>query len=121
MVNYFFDTYALIEIVRNSPNYIKYLEEPITTTRFNLVEFLYIILAEQGKDAAKKAFEKFKNAAEDVPDDILLKAVEFRLKNRGKGLSYVDCIGYVFAVENNIKFLTGDDAFEKMENVEFVK
>lgn len=121
MVNYFFDTYALIEIAKNNPSYVKYLEEPITTTRFNLVELLYIILAEQGKDAAKKAFEKFKNAAPDVPDEILLKAVEFRLKSRGKGLSYVDCIGYIFAMENKLKFLTGDDAFEKMENVEFVK
>ncbi|MBI4174112.1 MAG: PIN domain-containing protein [Candidatus Aenigmarchaeota archaeon] len=121
MVNYLFDTYALIEIVKNNPGYLKYLEENVTTTRFNLVELLYIILAEQGKDAAKKAFEKFKNAVIDIPDEILLKAMEFRLKNKGKGLSYVDCIGYVAAMENKLKFLTGDDAFEKMENVEFVK
>lgn len=121
MVNYFFDAYAIIEITKNNPNYIRFLEEPVTTTRFNLVELLHITLVEHGKDAAKKAFEKFKNTALEVSDEILLKAMEFRLKNKGKGLSYVDCIGYVFALENKLKFLTGDRAFEKMDNVEFVR
>ncbi len=36
-------------------------------------------------------------------------------------LSYVDCIGYVYAKHNNVPFLTGDREFAKMDNVEFVK
>lgn len=33
----------------------------------------------------------------------------------------VDCIGYVYAKENGLRFVTGDKEFEGMENVEFVK
>jgi hypothetical protein len=36
-------------------------------------------------------------------------------------LSYVDALGYVIATKMKIKFLTGDNAFEGMENVEYVK
>lgn len=121
MVNYFFDTYALIEIIKNNPNYIRFVDEVITTSRSNLVELIYIMLSERGEKDAKQAFEKFKDSETEVSDGLLFKAMEFRFKNRKKGLSYVDCIGYVFALENGMKFLTGDDAFEKMENVEFVK
>jgi len=121
MVNYFFDTYALIEITKNNPNYLKFIEEIIVTTRFNLAELIYIILSEKGEPSAKQAFAKFRGAEIDVSDDVLFKAMLFRFKNKKKNLSYVDCIGYIFALENNLKFLTGDDAFEGMENVEFVK
>ncbi len=32
-----------------------------------------------------------------------------------------DCIGYIFAKQLGIKFLTGDKEFENLDNVEFVK
>ena len=121
MVRYFFDTYALVEIIKNSPNYVRFADEIITTSKFNLTELIYIVLSDLGEKEAKQAFEKFKDTEISIPDEILFKAMKFRLKNRKKGLSYVDCIGYVFAFENRLKFLTGDHAFESMENVEFVK
>ena len=43
----------------------------------------------------------------------------FRLKHGG--LSYADCIGYVIARREGMKFLTGDAAFKRLENVEFVR
>ncbi|MBI2172801.1 MAG: PIN domain-containing protein [Candidatus Aenigmarchaeota archaeon] len=121
MVKYFFDTYALIEITKNKPNYIKFVEETIATSKFNLVELIYITLSDLGEESAKKIFQRFKDSEIGIPDDILFKAMIFRFRNRKKGLSYVDCIGYVFALENGLTFLTGDSAFENMENVEFVK
>lgn len=121
MVNYFFDSYALIEMTRSNPAYAIFINEPVTTTKFNLAELFYIILEEQGEEKAKASFAKFRDFEIEVPDDILFKAMLFRLKNRKKGLSYADCIGYVFALENKLKFLTGDDAFKNMDNVEFVK
>ena len=121
MVNYFFDTYALVEITKNNPNYVKFIEEVVVITKFNLAEFVYAVLSEHGETAAKNALEKFKDAEADVPDEILFKAMLFRSKNRKKSLSYADCIGYIFALENKLKFLTGDDAFRGMENVEFAK
>ncbi|MBI2232813.1 MAG: PIN domain-containing protein [Candidatus Aenigmarchaeota archaeon] len=121
MVNYFFDTYALIEISRNSPNFTHLIDEVIVTTKFNLAELIFVSLAEFGEEKAKLTFEKFKDSEEAVSDEILFKAMLFRLKHKKKGFSYADCIGYVFAMENNMRFLTGDDAFKGMENVEFVK
>ena len=121
MVKYFFDTYALIEIIRNNPSYVKFFDEPVTTTKFNLVELLYAILSEKGEAAAKEIFLKFRDAETDVSDDILFSAMLFRMKNKKMNLSYVDCIGYVFALQNGMKFLTGDSAFKDMDSVEFVK
>jgi len=121
MVGYFFDTYALIETAKNSPNYIRFMDEIVVTAKFNLVELFYIILENLGYEKAKEVYYSFKECAMEIPDDILFKALMFRLKNRKKGFSYADCIGYIFALENNLRFLTGDDAFEGMENVEFVK
>ena len=121
MVNYFFDTYSLIELTKNNPNYAVFIDEPVTTTKFNLAELFYIILVELGEKKAKGVHSKFKDFEVDVSDEILFKAMKFRFENKKKGFSYTDAIGYIFALETNLKFLTGDDAFEGMDNVEFVK
>ena len=121
MVNYFFDTYALIELVKSNPSYAIFINEPVTTTKFNLAELFYILLEEFGEEKAKLHFVRFREFEVGIPDEILFKAVIFRLKNKKKRLSYADCIGYVFALESKLKFLTGDDAFKNMDNVEFVK
>ena len=44
-----------------------------------------------------------------------------RFKYENKKLRYVDCIGYLFAQHNGIKFLVGDRKFEAWLDVEFVK
>ena len=121
MVAYFFDTYAMIELVKTSPAYAVFIEEPVTTTKFNLAELFYILLSEVGEEKAMSALTKFKDFEAEVTGEILIKAMKFRLQHKRKGFSYADCIGYVFAVQNRMKFLTGDDAFRGMDNVEFVK
>ena len=40
---------------------------------------------------------------------------------RKVSLSYADGLGYEVAQRMEIKFLTGDEAFKGLENVEFVK
>ena len=45
----------------------------------------------------------------------------FRLLNKKRKLSYVDCLGYILAGMNGAKFLTGDNQFKDLQNVEFVK
>ena len=45
----------------------------------------------------------------------------YSFKNKNKQLSIPDAIGYIIANRLNIKFLTGDEAFRNIENVEFVK
>ena len=119
MTKYFFDTYALIALIKNNPDYVKYSDELVTTTHFNLVELYYIILKDFNEEKALGLYKKFKECSTDVSDDVIFEAMKLKLKN--KSLSYVDCIGYVFAIKNNLKFLTGDKEFKDMIDVEYVK
>ena len=119
MAGYFFDTYALVEIIKNNPGYVKYFDEIITTTRYNLIELYYSLLKDLGEEKAKDGYFKFRDYVVEANDDTIFEAMRIKLKN--KGLSYVDCIGYSYALKHNILFLTGDKEFEKMKNVEFIK
>ena len=56
-----------------------------------------------------------------VSRDVLIKAVKFRIDNRQKSLSFFDCVGYLYALEKNIPFVTGDKEFEHREGVLFIK
>ena len=47
--------------------------------------------------------------------------MDFRFLNKKSNLSYIDCIGYITAFKKEVKFVTGDDQFKNMKNVEFVK
>ncbi len=119
---YFFDTYALYEIIHGSKNYEKYKSEiTIITTKLNLMELHYTILRLYGKDKADEAFENFKIYCIEINDAIIKEANELKLKYKDRRLSYVDCIGYILAKSRNIKFLTGDRGFEDLDNVEYVK
>ena len=118
---YFWDTYAIAELMHGNPNYAKYSQEPIIITIFNLVEIYWIAIREYNENEADKIYGGYSKAVIDVSDEILKKAIKFRKKNKGKDLSYADCIGYVYAVENNMKFLTGDNGFKDFEKIEFVK
>ena len=118
---YFFDTYALFEIIHKNKSYSNYLRVGIITTKLNLMELHYRLLMLYGKDIADKSYDRFVVFCVDIDDDLIKTANEFKLSNKKKDLSYVDCIGYIIAKTNNVKFLTGDREFENLENVEFVK
>jgi len=57
----------------------------------------------------------------EIDEEIILAATKFRKHYHQRNLSYADCIGYVYAVRNNLKFLTGDEQFKDLLGVEFVK
>lgn len=118
---YFFDSYAFIEIISGNPNYSKFKNTELATTKLNLMEVYYKILKEFGRKAADKFYEETVKYCININDDVIKEAMLFRLQNKSKNLSYIDCIGYVLAKINGLKFLTGDIQFKGMENVEFVK
>lgn len=120
-LNYFFDTYAMFEMIHGNRNYLPYKNALAITTKLNLMELHYRILMLYGREYAEKAYNKFLEITIELTDDIIKQANEFKLKNRKKKLSYVDCVGYVLARINRAKFLTGDKEFEKIDDVEFVK
>ena len=119
MSKYFFDTYALIELIKSNPNYINYADEIVATTLLNLIELYYCIIRDFNEEKAKNIYCKFKECIIEFKDDIVFEAMKLKLKN--KNLSYVDAIGYITALKNNLIFLTGDNQFKDMETVEFVK
>ena len=118
---YFCDTYALIELLNGNPDYANYIYADLVTLDLNLMELYYSSLRDSGKHIANKDFHQFVPFSYSFSKSIIPIAMEFKLKYRKENLSYVDCVGYVFAKQNNLLFLTGDEKFEKKENVKFVK
>lgn len=120
-MKYFFDTYAIVEIIRENKNYEKYKEEEIVTSILNVGELYYSLLREEGGKTADSWHQKLKQTAMLVDVDIIIKAMKFRFDNKSKKFSFIDCVGYVIAKDKGLKFLSGDKAFENVDNVEFVK
>ena len=121
-LKYFFDSYALYEFVNGNVNYKKYFENyDIVLTRLNVIELFYVLLKDFNLNIARKYCEYFKAFVVEFSEEVLEKAMVFKLKNKDKKLSYIDCIGHQYALSNNLKFLTGDVKFKNFKNVEYVK
>ena len=78
-------------------------------------------LRNYNEQTAQYLFKKFEAYLKPVDVKILIKAVKFRQENKKENLSFFDCVGYVYALENNMNFVTGDKEFKNKDNVEFVK
>lgn len=118
---YFFDSYAIIEIVKKNSKYLIYSDSDVTFTVFNLAEIYYSVLNSFDEETANEVFNAYREAVAEISDEVLKEAMKFRKTNKKKDLSYADCIGYVYALKNKMKFLTGDKEFEGLRNVEFVR
>lgn len=121
-MDYFLDTYAMIEIVKGNKAYAKYLDSSFITTKYNLAELHYFLLTRYGIEKADLYIKRFSVYAIDFDIETISKAMVFRKKMRKQSkISYIDCIGYMVALVNNSRFLTGDRIFLELGNVEFVK
>ncbi|MBU0466400.1 MAG: PIN domain-containing protein [Nanoarchaeota archaeon] len=116
---YFFDTYALIEVIRGNPNYEKYVGAKVITSVFNLAELNYNLKKEKSKEFSDWITKKYWDFVVDVGFDDLVEAMDLKTKHRN--LSIPDAIGYVVAKKKKVKFLTGDEDFRDFDGVEFVK
>ena len=116
---FFFDTYAFFEIIRGNPDYKRYEEVNALTTIFNLAELNYGLKKEKTEKIADEITEKYRTFLVDVTLDDIKEAMNLKIKN--KQLSIPDVIGYIISKKFNAKFLTGDECFKEMANVEFVK
>ena len=118
---YFLDTYALIEIVKKNKNYEPYKKGNLITTKLNLMEFHYFLLRTVGKSEADVKYNRLLSLTTEISDETIKKANEFKLFHKKRKLSYIDCLGYIIARISGSKFLTGDNQFKDLQNVEFVK
>jgi len=115
---YFFDSYAIIEILNGSENYSKFINAEFIITKLNLFE-VYFKLLKLSEEKAGLFLRRYTPKAVDFDGVVISEACRLKLEN--KKLSMTDCIGYVVSVKAGVKFLTGDKEFEGVKNVEFVK
>ena len=118
---YFFDTYALAEIANGNENYGAYAECECLTGQFNTIELYYAVLRKSGRHEAEKQYHRIKHNVTRLADEDVFAGMSFKLTEKKRRLSYADCIGYTIAKRLGVKFLTGDEEFKGMPNVEFVK
>lgn len=118
MVTFFLDTYALMEIAKGNENYRKYLSSNLYTSFMNLYELYHNMLKVTTEEAAQEIFFHFKQFLfSALKDEHLFHAAQFKLKNKKLNFSYVDALGYAIAIEERMKFLTGDRAFNGFDGV----
>ncbi|MBI4168046.1 MAG: PIN domain-containing protein [Candidatus Aenigmarchaeota archaeon] len=119
--SFFFDSYAIIELIKGGVNYRNYTNVKMVTTKLNLFEVCYFLVRDFGEDKALEYMKSYSDFIVDFSVETILAAAKFRLVKKADRLSMVDCIGYVLSKNLGIKFLTGDEKFQNMENVEYVK
>jgi len=118
---YFFDTYALVELVNKNKNYEKYRDFNLVTSILNIAELYYHFLSKYNRKTADYWVKKISFDTVDFGEIECIEAMRYRHSRKKSSLSFVDCLGYVLSLKNNLKFLTGDKEFEKETNVEFVR
>lgn len=118
---YFFDTYAIFEIIKGNKNYDKYKEISIIVCVLNVSELYWNLLKEKDKKTADQWIKELNFEILDIDLNLIINAVLFRYENKKHDVSLVDSIGYLLAKKYGLKFLTGDKFFENKDNVEFVK
>ncbi len=118
---YFFDTYALMEILQENTNYKKYINKVIILTQLNIFELFYNLLFDCREDIVKEITEIYNKSAVLYDKETIDEAAIMRFTFKNRKISMTDCIGYTIAKKLNIKFLTGDEQFKDLPNVEFVK
>ena len=114
---YFLDTFAVIEYLNGNPSYKLYFEKDFCLSRFNLMELYYASLRDRGQDAAEADYETFASAEVEIPEKTLKQAMikKFEMQKKKINFSYVDAIGYQYALDNSMKFVTGDQAFKNLD------
>jgi predicted nucleic acid-binding protein len=123
LMEFFFDTYAIIEFLKSNPRFQSYFNKKGITSRLNLMEVYFQVLKIEGEQKADTVHASFSVCCEDYDEHLMKEAMKFRLRMmlNGKDVSYADAIGYQMALKKGLKFLTGDKEFRGMENIEFVR
>lgn len=118
---YFFGTYALVEIANGNEKYKKFESESMIVSILNIGELYLVNLREFDKEHALNLTNRFRFQLLEITKDVMIDAMDFKNRYNKREYSWADCIGYALSKKHNLKFLTGDEQFENMENVEFVK
>lgn len=118
---YCLDTYALWEIQFCNEKFSRFLSSDFVITDWTLAEFYKTLLKEYDKKTADYWYKRFKPYSKNVDIEVIIRAVLFQHLNKKEGMSLFDCVGYIFSLENNLKFVTGDKEFKHKEGVVFIQ
>jgi len=117
----YLDTYALVELSRGNPKFIKYSQEEFITSDVTLAEFYGVLLREFNERTADYWLNKIRPYSEEVYLEVMINAFKFRKQLKETKFSFFDAVGYVFSKERGAVFVTGDEDFKNIKDVEFVK
>jgi len=115
------DTYALVEINNGNSGFIHFLDKEFIITDLTMAEFYADMYRKYDERTADYWHRKLSVFCRPVSREILVKAVKFRIDNKKQNLSFFDCVGYVYSLENDMKFVTGNKEFKDKEGVLFIK
>ena len=121
MADYFFDTYAIMEVVKGNHSYEPFKGAEAFTSVLNLTELHYHVTRQLGLELANSLIRKWSRRVISFSNDDIEEMTKFKLVNSKKKFSLPDLLGYILALRYGLKFLTGDEGFRNMPNVEFVK
>ena len=85
------------------------------------MELYYAFLRDYDEKIAEKYFDIWSFFTIRILHGTIKNAMKLKLIHKKDNLSYTDCIGYIYSIENEIMFLTGDIKFKNFDHVEFVK
>ncbi len=87
------------------------------------MEIYYAVLRDYGEVEAEKAYSAAGKFLVEFDEEDVKEGMRRRLQLRRKklNLSYADALGYSVALRLGVRFLTGDEEFETLDNVEYVK
>ena len=92
----FFDSYAIMEILKGNPRYARFRNIRPVLTIFNLVEFHYAVLKEAGTELADELLEGYPIYEVDVDNVVIRQANRLKHKHRSENLSTADVIGVYY-------------------------
>ncbi len=121
MTEFFFDSYALVEIAKRNQRFMPYTSYKVILTKLNLFELHYALIRDGLIELGELALSDYREFLVDFDLFDIKQAAQLKLKFKKRKLSMTDCIGYVLAQKAGLKFLTGDKEFADLPGVEFVK
>lgn len=122
-MRYFYDTSAAYEFISGN-DAVKDFFTPPNDGVVNLLVILesyFTLLKNINEEAAELSLKMLFPLMTIPTKTTIRKAMKFRLENAKLGLSYADALGYIYAKEHQMPFVTCDTAFKGLPNVVFVR
>lgn len=120
-MKYYLDNYALVEITNDNKRFHKFFDTEFIISDLTLADFYRVLLRKFNQQTAEYWAKRLNAYSLSVAREVLFKAIKFKHKNKEKGFSFFDCVGYTLARERKALFVTGDEEFRNMPGVEFIK